>query len=166
MRTGCNWWKTFLLRCGQFMLICKQCNTRNLLRVKQKLSLILRDPWSTSKGTSCNDFPVWVMDIVMTILSYHLDYIWNSLKTQAAGYICGGFFLTGSFEVGGHTSRHPIKDKEEGSFCFWPAWPHSYWQVYISCWWGIPLLAFQPTSGFQHILKTSWDIELCGLNDC
>jgi hypothetical protein len=31
---------------------------------------------------------------VMTDLGCQLDYIWNELKTQAAGHICEGFSVT------------------------------------------------------------------------
>lgn len=113
MRTGCSWWKTSpSRRCDLFTLIREQCNPRNLLRATKKRAYLKR-PSERLQEDLKQSFAVWVLDIVMTVLGRHLDYIRNELKTQAAGHIWEGFFLTESFEVGrpalnlGHTSWHP-----------------------------------------------------------
>lgn len=54
----------------------------------------------------------------------------------------------------------------ERRFCLLPAYPPSQRKVHISCCSGIPSLVLAHTfSGFQYILKTSWDMEHRGLNN-
>lgn len=46
-----------------------------------------------------------------------------------------------------------------------PAYPHSYWQVHLPCCWDIHSLVLETISPkFKQRLKSSWDIQLCGLN--
>ena len=49
---------------------------------------------------------------------------------------------------------------EGGSLLFLPACSNSCWQVHLTCCWGTPSLALEPSSGFQCTLRTSGDIRI------
>lgn len=114
----------------------------------------------------------------MTNFGCQLDHFWNQLNLSNWAHLWGiSFFSTVSFVVRRfslnpdrfvsgdppyiRTTFFIVADKEEGHFCFVPACSHFYWQVCLSCFWGIPSGLWGPTSlKFQHILKNSQDNQL------
>lgn len=76
------------------------------------------------------------------------------LLNAGIGGVCHqAWLLIGSFEV-----RRPILNLGlllAAHIYFFPASPHSWWQIHLSCPWVIPLLVLEPSHlGFQHRLET------------